>query len=211
MRFFRRSGRVATLALVAILTACASGADVSYVSDWDTRLQRNGFSLLPPAGKGWMTAPTGPYAAAWGKMLSDSQGNRSTITVTVLTVRFKEQGLDLTTPAGLRDAMVHQVTASARYPVRQVSYSEVYRKWGTDCIDADWIAEERGNAMSWNAGVVLLYDAHFMLCRHPSHPEWAVNAGLADRHPAESLSLMDELVRQEAKRCLESIQLTPPS
>ena len=49
---------------------------VGYVAGPDARIQRNGFSLLPPSGRGWMVAPTGKYGAGWGKLLSDSKGNR---------------------------------------------------------------------------------------------------------------------------------------
>ena len=159
-----------------------------------------------------MTAPSGQYGARWGKVLSDSKGNRSTVAVMVWSGRFTERKVDLTTPQGLRDTVIYQVTGgSDRYPVRQAKYSDVYRKFGTDCIDADYVAEDRANTMSWNAGVVLLLHVQMTLCRHPSNPEWGFNTSLSDRHPEDSLSLMDDVVQQEARRCLDSIELTPLS
>jgi hypothetical protein len=201
------------LALGACLvSACSSGPDVSYVKDADTKIQRNGFSLLPPSGKGWMVAPAGQYGAGWGKLLSDSKGNRSTVTVMVSAGRFKDRKVDLTTPAGLRATAEYQVNgdgSSDRYRVVEAKYSNVYPKHGTDCIDFDYTAEDRGNTMSWNAGSVLVLEIHGTLCRHPSNPEWRFNALFSDRHPKESVSLLDDTVRNEARRCLDSVQLTP--
>jgi hypothetical protein len=185
---------------------------VGYVAGPDSRIQRNGFSLLPPSGRGWAVAPTGQYGAGWGKLLSDSKGNRSTVTVLASAGRYKERKVDLTTPAGLRATAEYTVNgdgSSARYRVVESKYSDVYQKHGTDCIDFDYTAEDRGNTMSWNAGSVLVLAIHGTICRHPSNPEWSVNTVFSDRHPKDSLSLVDDTVREEVEHCLDSVQLTP--
>lgn len=188
---------------------CAS-PDANYAKDPDTRIQRNGFSVLPPSGNGWMVAPAGQYGAGWGKLVSDTKGNRSTITVMVWAGRFNDRKVDLTTPAGLRETAVYQATGGdpKRYRIVDTRYSDVYQRHGTDCIDFDTVTEDSGNTMSWNAGTVLLLTVHGTLCRHPSNPEWGFNAALSDRHPRESASLLDDSVRQEARRCLDSVLLT---
>lgn len=194
-----------------LLAACAAGPDVSYVQDADTRIQRNGFSLLPPSGKGWLTAPAGQYGAGWGKLLSDSKGNRSTITVFVSAGEFRDRKVDLTTPQGLKDTIAYQVTGADpdRYRVVEARYSEVYQRQGTDCIDFTSTTEDRGNRMSWNEGVVLVLAARGTLCRHPSNPQWSLNIALSDRHPKDSVSLIDDTVLGEARRCMDSVLMTP--
>lgn len=211
MKFDLRATRTVALVLAAILAACASSPDVSYVTDSDTRIQRNGFSILPPAGKAWMTAPSGQYGAGWGKLLSDAKGNRSTVTVMASAGQYKNRKVDLTTPAGLRATAEYTVNgdgASERYRVVEAKYSDVYQKQGTDCIDFEYTAEDRGNTMSWNAGSVLMLAIRGTICRHPSNPEWSLNTVFSDRHPKDSLSLVDDTVREEVRHCLDSVQLT---
>jgi hypothetical protein len=70
-------------------------------------------------------------------------------------------------------------------------------------------ALDRGNAMSWNAGSVLVLANRGTICRHPSTPEWSFSTVFSDRHPKESLSLLDDTGRDEVKHCLDSVQLAP--
>jgi hypothetical protein len=103
---------------------------VGYVAGPDSRIQRNGFSLLPPSGRGWMVAPTGQYGATWGKLLSDSKGNRSTVTVMASAGQYKDRKVDLRTPAGLRATAEYTVNgdgASDRFRVVEAKYSDVYQ------------------------------------------------------------------------------------
>jgi hypothetical protein len=180
----------------------------AYADGPDSRIERNGIALLPPAGKGWTVAPAGQHGAGWGKLLSDAKGNRSTVTLMMWAGQFKDRKFDLTTPAGLRAAAEWQASSDDRFRVIDASYSDVYPKHGTDCIDFNYTAEERGNAMPWNQGQVLMLMVEGTLCRHPSNREWSYTAALSDRHPKQSESLLDANVKAEAKRCLDSVELT---
>lgn len=209
------SGRGTTAVVSALcilaLASCASVGEPQWVTDSGKVMERNGFSLLPPSGKGWIVAPSGPYGAAFGKPIMNPDGSRATLALQVSTGRFKDRSFDLRSEQGLRAATEYTAAGgdASRFKVVDASYSETYREQDTDCIRFDVVMEEHNNPMALNRGQVLLLSYHGMVCRHPSSDEFTLTAVFSERRPKEQASLLDEALRQEAEHSLKSIRFTP--
>lgn len=196
---------------VLMIAGCASVSAPQMVSDSTMPLKRNGFTLLPPDGKGWMIAPSGPYGAGFGKTIFNPDGSRATLTIQVWAGRFTDRNFDLRSDKGLREATEYTVSGGdpRRFKVIETKYSPVFQDQNTDCIKYEAVAEEHNNTLAWNQGQSLLMTFNGVVCRHPNSPDYIVTTLFSERRPQGQASLMDEQLRKEAEHSLSSIRFTP--
>lgn len=201
------------LVALALLAGCAmTGPDsLNFVTDTTTPIERNGFTMLPPGGNGWMAAPSGPYGARFGKPVMNTDGTRASIAVMVWAGRYTDRKFDLQTAKGLREAAEYTAETgdSRRFKVIEMKYSPVFRQQNTDCISYRGIVEERDNPMAWNAGQILTTDYDGLVCRHPSSPDYSVNVMISERRPQGQASVMDDALRKQIQTVKESVVFTP--
>ncbi len=197
-------GLLATL----LLSGCATH-NVQLVTDPTKIIEKNGFSLLPPEGNNWAILPSDPYMAIFGKGFMGSNEIRSTIGVVVSAGRFKDRHFDLKSQEGLREATEYIVKESDpnRFKIITSTFSPIYQKQATDCINFEYSAEEHNNPR-FN-GKILITDYSGSFCRHPNSQEYSVTAVFSERRLLGSDSVMDEQLRKEMRHCLESVRFTP--
>lgn len=178
------------------------------VTDPDKPVKGSGFSVLPPQGDQWIVMMRPDMdGLTFGK--KDPEHIKFPTTVLVIARRVKASHNDISTPAGLHAEFEASVRAtSGRFTLREFSL-ERYRdeSRATDCLRINTAVEERNNPV--NPGFVLLLSDSGYVCRHPLSPEYYVLVTISERRPVESPSYLNDSLRAEAERTLNSIRYLP--
>lgn len=199
---------VACLAIAVGLLACAT-PEVRWVTDADTRIERNGISFLPPSGANWVHAESGPYGAAFGKLVTDAKGERRTLIMAVINGKLKGEKYDLKTDAGFRQAVEDFVKGDGEsgFKVRKAQYSPPYRDQETDCIKFESSIEQSNSPVY--PGEVLLMEGKGIICRHPTSPEYLVTSTFSERRRLGRDSVMNDELWKEVEHSMTSVRFTP--
>lgn len=190
------------------LLACAT-PEMRWVTDADTRIERNGISFLPPSGENWVHAPSGPYGASFGKLVTDAKGEPRTLIMAVINGKLKEKKYDLKTESGFKQAVEFFVKdgAESGFKVIKAQYSPIYRDQDTDCIKFESSVEQSNSPV--HPGEVLLMEGKGIVCRHPTSPEYMVTSMFSERRKLGHDSVMNEELWKEVEHSMTSVRFTP--
>ncbi|MFZ2124415.1 MAG: hypothetical protein WA012_16675 [Rhodoferax sp.] len=199
---------VACLAVAVGLLACAT-PEVRWVTDSETRFERNGISFLPPSGENWAHAQSGPYGAAFGKLVIDAKGEPRTLIMAVINGQLKEKKYDLKTEGGFRQAVEYFVKDGAQsgFKVSKAQYSPAYRDQDTDCMKFESSIEQSNSPV--HPGEVLLIEGKGIVCRHPTSPDYLVTSTFSERRKLGRDTVMNDELWKEVEHSMSSVRFTP--
>lgn len=199
---------VACLAIAVGLLACAT-PEVRWVTDSETRIERNGISFLPPSGGNWVHAESGPYGAVFGKLVTDAKGERRTLIMAVVNGQLKEKKYELKTDAGFKQAVEDFVKGDGEsgFKVNKAQYSPSYRDQDTDCIKFESSIEQTNSPVY--PGEVLLMEGKGVICRHPTSPDYLVTSTFSERRKLGSDSVMNDELWKEVEHSMTSVHFIP--
>jgi len=199
---------VTCLAVALGLLACA-GPEIRWVTDPETRIEKNGLSFLPPSGKNWGYVGSGSHGAAFGKLVTDAAGEPRTLAMTVMNGQFKDKNYDLKTDAGFKQAIEYFLKGDAEsgFKVSKAQYSPLYRDQDTDCMKFESSIEQSNSPVF--PGEVLLMDGRGIVCRHPTSPDYMVISMFSERRRLGRDSVMNDELWKEVDHSMTSVRFTP--
>lgn len=208
--FYMSSLRALALAtgLLCLATTGVLAQAFSAVSDPDRVVQGFGFTVLPPSGNNWyFTSDPGSAAVAFAKKDPDHARQRGSVILTVALVRAGSD--DITTPEGLRAEVEKKMRAnSARFKLVSLTVEpRLDADEATDCVRISTTSEERDNPN--RPGETLLLALKGKACRHPLAPTYFVYAALSERRPAQGNPLVDDKLKAETDRAMNSLAFVP--
>lgn len=178
------------------------------VSDPDRVVQGFGFTVLPPSGDNWYVAiDPGSAAVAFGKKDPEHARQRGSVILTVALVKARSD--DIATPDALRAEVEHVVRASSgRFKTVSLTVEPyVDADKATDCVRITSTSEERDNPN--RPGETLPMALNGKACRHPLAPTYFVHVGLSERRPAQGKPLVDDKLKAESERAMNSVAFVP--
>lgn len=198
----------AGLVALALLAGCAAPPPFTQVTDSATPAVGAGFSVLPPGGANWVLgADPSRDTLVFGK--ADRERVRQGSSFVVSAVRTRARSPDVGSAEGLRAEVDESIrTTSGRMKVlgsKTESYTDSVL--GTDCVRFDTLIEERDNPKV--PGKVLLMTSYGKACRHPASAAHYVVLTCSERRPVDSAPLLDEALRGECARTLDSLRFRP--
>jgi hypothetical protein len=199
---------VACLAIAVGLSACAT-PEMHWVTDSGTRIEKNGISFLPPSGKNWGHAQSGPYGAAFGKLVTDAMGEPRTLIMAVMNGQLREKKYDLKTDTGFKQAVQHFVEGGGEsgFKVIKAQFFPPYRDQDTDCIKFESSIEQSNSHLF--PGEVLLMEGKGIVCRHPTSPDYLVTSTFSERRKLGRDSVMNDELWKEVEHSMTSVRFTP--
>jgi hypothetical protein len=199
---------LAVVLVAALLSGCASSGPFHPMADPAARIAGAGFSVLAPGGPQWLLSESSSGSPlAFGK--ADPALFRQGASVIAVATRERARHGDISTADGLRREVDAYVRQNSQGPVSLTL--EPYRDaaLGTDCVRIDSRSEERGNPRY--PGKVLLLTVAGKACRVPASPAQFVQVTYSSRHPSEVAPVLDDALRRECERFVDSLAFTPGS
>ncbi|MEY4138169.1 MAG: hypothetical protein RLZZ371_351 [Pseudomonadota bacterium] len=198
----------ACIAVALGLMACATSA-VHWVTDSNTRIEKNGISFLPPSGKNWVHGQSGPYGDVFGKLITDVNGEPRTLIMAVMSAQLHDKKFDLKTESGFKQAVADFVEGGSKsgFKVRKAQYSSSYRDQNTDCIKFESSIEQSNSPVY--PGEVLLMEGKGIICRHPTSPDYMVTSTFSERRKLGRNSVMNDELWNEIEHSMRSVRFTP--
>ncbi|MCM5570428.1 hypothetical protein M6I34_07900 [Burkholderiaceae bacterium FT117] len=193
--------------LCAWMAGCASAPPLSPVADPAVPVEGAGFSVLPPGGSNWVRG-AGPLrdAVVFGKAHVERARQGSSFVVSAMRAAARA---DIGSPERLRAEVDGSIRAtSGRIRVldsKTESYADA--ALGTDCVRFETRMEERDNPRQ--PGKLLLMTSWGKACRHPASPAHYVVLTCSERRAADSPSMLDDALRGECARTLDSLRFRP--
>jgi hypothetical protein len=200
-----------TLALVGILVVacgCASAPTIQPVADPMTPIRAAGFSVLPPSGGHWVQSATPSLDRIVFAKVDPAHAQKGG-SVMVIAVRMKARSSDIRSVEELRSEIDESIRSSSARFTMISSKTEAYvdQALGADCVRVETVSEERNNPN--RAGTILLMTIFGKACRHTSSSAHYVQVTCSERRPAGSTPLLDETLRKECARVIESLSFQP--
>jgi hypothetical protein len=199
---------LAPLLLAALAAGCASTQPPRLVTDPKIPVAGVGFSILPPGGERWLQA-VHPTREAVMFFRADPDNARRGGTIVASAVRVQLSRPDVRSAAQLQAEFDASVRApSARHTLISAN-TAVYADTalGMDCVRIATEIEERDNPNL--QGQVLLISTFGKACQQPSSPPHYVMATCSERRVAGSAALIDETLRRQCDRSIESLRFQP--
>lgn len=200
---------VALASWVALLGCATPPSGPRPVGDPNQRLQGASFSVLPPGGEEWFVViDASSSTIAFAK--KDPEHIKQRGSVIILATRVRASNDDITTAEGLLSEIDKSVrTQSARYTLVSVKL-EPHRDtaMSTDCVLINTVSEERNNPN--RPGETLLMTVSGKACRHPLSPAFYVRVAMSERRPVGSPPLVDDKLRKECERAIDSMEFLSP-
>lgn len=200
--------RSAGVLALALLAGCAAPPPFGPVTEPSARIEAGGFSVLPPKGADWVIgADPGRSSLVFGK--ADRKSLMHGRSFIVNAARQTARTGDVANADALRGEVDAAIAAtSGRMRVVQ-SKTEAYvdSELGTDCVRFETLIEERNNPKQ--PGKLLLMTSYGKACRHPDSPTHYVVLTCSERRPADSAPLLNEALRGECARTLDSLRFRP--
>lgn len=202
--------RVTSLAFGALclLASQAQAQAFQPVTNPDRAVQGFGFTVLPPGGIEWHVAIDAKSATvAFGKKDPEHMRQRGSVFLAATLVKARSD--DIATPGALRTEIEQAIRASsARYKLTNLSLEHyVDAEKATDCVRISTTSEERDNPR--RPGETLLMTVRGKACRHPLSPTHYVQATLSERRPVQSQALVDDKLKLESDRAMDSVTFGP--
>lgn len=144
---------------------------------------------------------------AFGKKIPEHTRQRGSVFLAVALL--KAHSGDIATSDALRTEIEQAVRASsARFKLTNLSLEPyVDAEKATDCVRISATSEERDNP--YRQGEALLLTVSGIACRHPLSPTYYVQAALSERRPIQSQPLVDDKLKAESDRAIDSVTLGP--
>jgi hypothetical protein len=153
------------LLVLGLVTGCASGPSLVPVEDSETRLEFDGFSVLPPTGRNWQwVGRAGAETKDLGQtVFVKRDGERTYVSV----AGPHPVTADISDSEKLRNYVSNQDTVREIESRQQNVNSrlDVVEEFGVTCVRFDMDAEDHG--VPGRSGVVFKLDAHGYYCRKP--------------------------------------------
>ncbi len=140
------------------------------------RQDLNGFSILPPQGKGWVQMPDEPYKLVFGKELEPGHTFVAMVEVVESSPTWKD-------PEGYLKAIQAGKNADIdprRFKVLAKEFV-LDKKFGAYCLRFHLIAEDH-QAEHKGAGGFAVMEAWGYGALHPQHPRWYFDVSFSERN-----------------------------
>ncbi len=196
------------LLIAALAGGCASAQSPRPVTDPTIPVAGAGFSVLPPSAERWIQA-VNPTHELVLFVKADPDNARRGGSVVASAVRLTLSRPDVRSAEGLRSEVDASVRAqSARHTLISAD-TAVYTDaaLGMDCVRIATESEERDNPNQ--VGKVLSMTTFGKACQQPSSPLHYVIATCSERRPVGSAARMDDALRRECDRTIESLRFQP--
>ena len=180
------------------------------MSDPNQRLHGAGFSVLPPAGDPWFVVIY-PDSDAIVFAKKDPLHIQQRGSVIVVAARVRANNNDISTAEGLLSEIERNAvrTHSARFTLVSVKLEpQRDTAMSTDCVLINTAIEERDNPN--RPGETLLMTVSGKACRNPLSPTVYVQVTASERRPVGSPPLVDDKLRRECERAINSVEFLPP-
>ena len=169
------------------------------------------FRITPPQGEHWVyfQRPAPPYVT-FRKQDPLKQrlpgGEHLAFVVEVRVEHFPDR--DLSTQEGLEEALKSTLYGMPG-DVRQIGMfrAESFAWQGTDCLS--YIVTRRDPVTLEGAQIVLEFSTEGFFCRHPDDRQRVVSGLFQERRLAGTPSRLDDVLRDEAQRTLQSVRFLP--
>jgi hypothetical protein len=202
-----------SLVLAACLCTACGGAKLLSPKDQSTRVEQNGYSVLPPPGIGWYLATRSDTAVVFTK---DTATPGRTF-VAIAEIRPAAAAYD--SPSNYLAARQREVEEmdSNRYRVTEQAVA-LDERLGKFCVRYQIRVEDRGAESEgtpeqqaeafarWLTERPPILDVRGYRCLHPNAPQYEVEASYSQRAKAE---LLDSALASEGEAFATSLQFLP--
>lgn len=201
--------RLLVITLGITLTGCAGYPSIQALTDKNTPMVANGFSVSPPQGSGWHFSQSADSIEFYKALNSPAQDkntpNSEPHTFVISLDTKKADPRDIASAESLMRYTGRFVTTlSPERRQRLISHNTSHFAWqGTDCVRYEGRIEEQPRKQLLN-----LWGRGFV-CRHPNAPDHVVRGAYSDRHDQSAAPPAAEVPTAEAERVLQSVKFTP--
>ena len=203
-----RSVGSSILLFALALAGCAGTASIRPLTDSNSPIQWNGFSLPPPQGAGWYIQEAAD-GVEFFKMLSPGPSRDPSIaepqSFALGVLIQKADSREIATADGLRNYVdQHMIVPDPKRRQRLIDHKTAsYTEQGTDCVHYEAKFEEQPRKF-----VLEITGAGFV-CRHPSSPGYVVHGTYSERHARDSETQAFDTQIRDAEALLKKVTFTP--
>lgn len=202
---------LAGLLLLPGLQAAHARSSLEEVTADMAPITTSAFSVVPPKGEHWLyfQRATPPYVTFRKQdplMQRLPGGEHLAFLIEVRVEHFPDR--DLTSDEGLEEALKSTLYGMPG-DLRQIGMfrAESFAWQGTGCLS--YIVTRRDPVTLDGAQIVLEFSTEGFFCRHPLDRRRVVSGLFQERRLAGTPSRLDDVLRDEAQRALQSVRFLP--